>query len=83
MVKHWVVIMKPMGDEILVVGTHDEVWSLRPREMTAFPLADLLRGGWTKEEIQTPAQVRESMARVKGPYFEPIPVDEYALRLAH
>lgn len=65
---HWVIIMKPMGDEILVVGTREDVAALRPREMTAFPLAELLAGGWTESEIQTPAQVRASI-QPKGPCF--------------
>ena len=80
-IAHWVVVMRPMGPESLVVGTREEVASLRPREMTSFPLADFLAGGWTKEEIQTPAQLRESMRRVKGPYFEPLPIDTYAIAL--
>lgn len=79
MSNHWVIIIKAMGDEILVYGTQAEILALNPRSMTSFPLADLLAGGWAEAEIQTPAQVRESIYRPKidGPYFYPQPIDEY------
>ena len=76
-IKHWVIIIKAMGDEILVQGTQAEILALNPRPLQSFPLADLLAGGWTMADIQTPAQVRADASRIVGPYFYPQPIDEY------